>query len=100
MTSRESPREMLARAFALALEAMDAYLECPRPVRPRGNPEEVMTGAQAAMEARVTTTAVAKWCLKGLIVGARQRRRRGHWRFPRSAWEAFLASHRIRRRRG
>lgn len=97
MKPHETPHDMLARAFALVLQGLDAY-QASMLAGPKTDPAEIMTGAQAAEEAGVTPTAVAKWCLRGLIADARQRRRRGHWRFTRGNWDAFRASHRIRRR--
>lgn len=95
----ETPRDILARGFALVLQGLDAYQASIQAVG-KADPEEVMTAADAAGEAGVTTTAVANWCARGFITGARQRIRRGHWRFTRGAWDAFRAKRRIRARRG
>ena len=88
MKPHETPHDILARGFALVLQGLDAY-QAAMLAGPKADPTEIMTGAQAAEEAGVTPTAVAKWCMRGFITDARQRRRRGHWRFTRGAWEAF-----------
>ena len=98
MTPRETPRDILARGFALVLQGLDAYAASIQ-AGPKADPEEIMTATDAAAEVGVTTTAVGNWCKKGFITGASQRMRRGHWRFTRGAWDAFRAKKRRIRRR-
>lgn len=94
----ETPRDILARGFALVLQGLDAY-QASITAAPKADPNEIMTATQAAAEVGLTTTAVSQWCARGLIAGASQRLRRGHWRFTRAAFEACLKSGRRARRR-
>lgn len=60
----------------------------------KADPDQIMTAPQAAEEIGMTTNAVAKWCRTGLI---RPAIRRGHWRFTRAAFDAFLSGRSTRK---
>lgn len=90
MAPRETSADILARAFALLVEGVEAKVResLPTPA------DEWMTSADVR---GYSTQSVAKWCRDGAIEGATRLGRRGHWRFRRSAFDAFLRGGRRRR---
>lgn len=99
MTPRETSRDLLARAMEQVAQALAVLVvETVEASKPAPNPDEELTGSEAARQFGRSPSIVAEWCRTGAIDGAYQSKRAGTWRFRRSAFEACLRGGRRRRR--
>lgn len=101
MIPHETGADMIERAFSMLREGLEARIResiaAARIERPSG--AEIVSAAEMARASGYSCAAVSRWCARGEIAGAIQHGPRGHWRFSRAAWDAFLSGSRRRPRR-